>query len=92
MRAQGCIARLRNELVLTCLLAGAVRLTGKHWDRTLTQSQRLQAAAAAQAEVDEALAAPRPAPAPDLLPRVQGQPLHVPLPSDRTPVAIVVGS
>ncbi len=46
-------ARLRNELVLTCLLAGAVRLPVKNWDRTLARSQRLQAAAAEQAALDD---------------------------------------
>ena len=38
-------ARQRSVLMLTCLRAGALRLTGKHWDRGLTAAQRRAVAA-----------------------------------------------
>ena len=54
-------ARQRSALVLSCLRAGALRLTGKHWVRVLTAVQpRAVAARNLADEEDEwaALAAP----------------------------------
>jgi hypothetical protein len=56
-------ARQRSVLMLTCLRAGALRLSGKHWDRALTAEQRRAVAARDAADLAEDFHAP---PAPSL--------------------------